>query len=156
MVVFRGLNDGEIHDFVRFAAANPVEVRFLEYMRIGLGNTELSKHFMPMTEIVKHIETQEKLERLPSPLDATARTYRTESGARLGFIASESQPFCSGCSRLRLTAKGKLRACIMSEAGLNLRGVSRTDYPELLKHVMALKPTGRLDSIDQPMHEIGG
>ncbi len=156
VVVFRGINDVEIHDFIRFSAENEVEVRFLEYMRIGLGNTKLSEHFMPMAEMIERIQEREVLHTVPGPFDATARTYRTGSGARIGFIASESQPFCSGCSRLRLSAKGKLRACIMSEAGLNLRGVSRKDYPKVLKQVMDLKPTGRLESIDQPMHEIGG
>lgn len=156
VVIFRGINDGEIHDFIRFAEANRVEVRFLEYMRIGLGNTSLSKHFMPMAEIRREIESQHSLRAVPGPIDATARTFETGSGARVGFIASESQPFCSGCSRLRLSAKGKLRACIMSEAGIDLHGVARRDYPDLLKQVMALKPVGRLDSIDQPMHEIGG
>lgn len=156
VVVFRGINDAEIHDFVRFSREHQVEVRFLEYMRIGLGNTSLAKHFMPMREIIERIEEREKLYHLPGSVDATAQIYGTESGARVGFIASESQPFCSGCSRLRLTAKGTLRACIMSQAGLNLRGVPGENYPDVLKSVMALKPSGRIESLNQAMHEIGG
>ena len=96
------------------------------------------------------------LELLSSPLDSTAVRYRTASGARLGFIASESESFCASCSRLRLTAKGKLRSCLMSEDGLDLRHQPVTEYPSILQKVMAMKPFERIESIDEPMHQIGG
>jgi len=156
VVIMRGMNDDEIMDFVRFSAAHDIEVRFLELMKIGCSNQNHSLNFVPAQEIIKKIEEQETL--LPQSVncDSTSFNFTTFSGARVGFIASESQSFCSFCSRLRLTATGKLRACIMSEAGVNLRGVPREEYPGILKTVLKMKPLSRIDHIEQPMYQIGG
>ncbi len=155
-VVMRGINDDEIMDFVKFSADYDVEVRFLELMKIGCSNQNHSLNFVPAQEIIERIEAFEIL--LPQSVnqDSTSFNFTTASGARIGFIASESQPFCSFCSRLRLTAAGKLRACIMSEAGLNLRGISEEQYPEILRTVLKMKPVSRIDHIKQPMYQIGG
>jgi cyclic pyranopterin phosphate synthase len=155
-VMFRGVNDHELMDFVRFSAEHDVEVRFLEYMKIGPSQGKFTDYFISKREMTDIIEQHDPLELLPSPVDSTSVRYRTASGARVGFIASESESFCSSCSRLRLTAKGVLRSCLMSEDGLNLRGQPRKKYPEILKKVMAMKPYERIESIDQPMHQIGG
>lgn len=155
-VVMRGINDDEIMDFVRFSADNDIEVRFLELMKIGCSNQNHSLSFVPAQEMIGKIETFETL--LPQSVnrDSTSFNFTTLSGAKLGFIASESQSFCSFCSRLRLTATGKLRACVMSEAGLNLRGVKRELYSDILKTVLRMKPFARIDHIKQPMYQIGG
>ncbi len=155
-VVMRGINDDEIMDFVRFSAEHDIEVRFLELMKIGCANKNHSLNFMPAQEVIKKIEESETLFPLPVNRDSTSFNFTTSSGARIGFIASESQSFCSFCSRLRLTATGKLRACIMSEAGVNLRGVPRGQYPQILKAVLKMKPLNRIDYIEQPMYQIGG
>src|SRR3989338_683256 len=139
-VVMRGFNDDEIMDFVRFSAEHDVEVRFLELMKIGCALQNHGLNFVSAQEIIKNIEECEKL--LPQSVnrDSTSFNFTTASGAKVGFIASESQPFCGFCSRLRLTATGILRACLMSEAGVNLRGVPPSEYSEILKTVMAMKP----------------
>jgi hypothetical protein len=74
----------------------------------------------------------------------------------LGFIASESRPYCGECSRLRLSATGVLRSCLMSERGASLRSVLPSDYDAILPSVLAMKPGGRIHHVDQAMHEIGG
>lgn len=155
-VVMRWINDDEIMDFVKFSADYDIEVRFLELMKIGCSNQNHSLNFVPAQEIIKRIEESETL--LPQSVncDSTSFNFTTPSGARVGFIASESQAFCSFCSRLRLTATGKLRACVMSEAGVNLRGISKERYPEILKTVLRMKPLNRIDHIKQPMYQIGG
>ncbi len=156
VVVMRGINDDEIMEFVKFSAEYDIEVRFLELMKIGCSNQNHSLYFVPAREIIKKIEESETL--LPQSVnrDSTSFNFTTLSGAKLGFIASESQSFCSFCSRLRLTATGKLRACIMSEAGVNLRGVPREEYGGILKTVLKMKPLSRIDHIEQPMYQIGG
>ena len=155
-VVMRGINDDEIMDFVKFSADHDVEVRFLELMKIGCSNQNHGLNFVPAQKIIKKIEESEVL--LPQSInrDATSFNFTALSGARLGFIASESQAFCSFCSRLRLTVAEKLRACIMSDAGLSLRGVKKELYPEILKTVLKTKPLTRIDHIEQPMYQIGG
>src|SRR5690606_22332426 len=97
-----------------------------------------------------------ELHPVESPLDSTSFSFRTGGGGHVGFIASESQPFCGACSRLRLSATGKLRSCLFSDTGVELRGRDRLDYPEILEEVMAMKPTGRIPRILQPMNQIGG
>lgn len=156
MVVMRGINDDEIMDFVAFSARHDIEVRFLELMKIGCSVKNHALQFIPAQEIIKRIEEIEKLTPQSVNRDSTSFNFTTESGAKIGFIASESQAFCGFCSRLRLTATGKLRACIMSEAGLSLRGKSKEEYPQILKSVLKLKPITRIEQIPQPMYQIGG
>lgn len=155
-VVMRGVNDEEILDFVRFSREMGMEVRFLELMRVGPATGFFEKMFISARQIQERIESNDPLEPLFTPRDATARLYRTASGARLGFIASESLPFCDGCSRLRLTAAGILRGCLFNKEGISLKGKPVSAYPGILKAVMAQKPWGRIFSVDEGMHAIGG
>jgi cyclic pyranopterin phosphate synthase len=155
-IVFRGMNDAELPAFARFSAEHDIEVRFLELMKVGPANARHGELFVPAEEMLARLRESEELISVGVPHDATAFAFRTAKGARLGFIASESKPFCGACSRLRLTATGRLRACLFSEAGVELRGKDAFDYPEILQRVMALKPEGRLTRILQPMNQIGG
>ncbi len=155
-IVFRGLNDAELPDFSRFSARYGIEVRFLELMRVGPSEKDHGERFVTAAEMIGRLRETEELIAVESPADSTSFGFSTASGARLGFIASESQPFCGTCSRLRLSATGRLRACLFSDAGVELRGRDRLDYPELVHETMGLKPTGRLPRILQPMNQIGG
>lgn len=156
LVILRGINDHEIFDFIKFSARHGIAVRFLELMKIGHYYQNHGRLFVSAQEIIERIEEKEKLEAQSVNCDSTSFNFRTSSGAMIGFIASESQPFCGFCSRLRLTASGKLRACLMAEDGANLRHVPKEKYPELLQAVMRMKPLERLDHIEQPMYQIGG
>jgi GTP 3',8-cyclase len=155
-IVFRGINDGELSAFVDFSAEHGVEVRFLELMRVGPAIGEHEERFLAAGEMIGRLQAVEELLPVDAPLDSTSFGFQTARGARIGFIASESKPFCGACSRLRLSATGKLRSCLFSDTGVELRGRDRLDYPEILQEVMALKPTGRLPRIPQPMNQIGG
>lgn len=157
VVLFRGINSQELPAFARFARDEGVTVRFLELMKIGPRHEENQRLFISAAEQIEALRLAGLvLKPLPGAVDATAFEYELEGGGRIGFIASESRPFCSGCSRLRLSAKGRLRACLMKDDGLELRGRSASEYPRLLSQVMALKPVERLDHVDQPMVQIGG
>lgn len=155
-VLLRGANDDEVEDFVAFSAEHGIPVRFLEYMKIGPQRGQHDALFVPAAEVIDRLRLRYRLTPVEAEADATAFSFRTDGGAEVGFIASESRPFCATCSRLRLSARGKLRACLMSEDGRSLVGVPREEYPQVLAEVMAMKPTGRLPEIAQPMHEIGG
>ena len=125
-------------------------------MNIGPMYQKNRAYFISADEMRSRIEQSEKLSQIDVPKDSTSISYRSSSGAQIGFIASESKPFCSNCSRLRLTAKGQLRACLMSVDGKSLLGQKLEAYPGLLKSVMELKPFTRLENINQPMYQIGG
>jgi cyclic pyranopterin phosphate synthase len=96
-------------------------------------------------EMIAGLEKFVALRPVAVPHDSTSFVFETPEGARLGFIASESKPFCGTCSRLRLSATGTLRSCLMSERGVSLRNVPPSGYGDVLGRVMAMKPTGRLD-----------
>jgi cyclic pyranopterin phosphate synthase len=155
-IVFRGINDDELPAFLGFSAEHDVEVRFLELMRVGPAIGDHGARFMAAQEMIDRLGGTDALVPVESAGDSTSFGFRTAHGARIGFIASESKPFCGAWSRLRLSATGKLRSCLFSDTGVELRGRDRLDYPEILQEVMALKPTGRLPRIHQPMNQIGG
>ncbi len=155
-IVFRGINDDELPAFLDFSAEHGIEVRFLELMRVGPAIDSHPDRFMPAEEMLERLGGRESLVPTEAPVDSTSFGFRSASGARLGFIASESKPFCGACSRLRLSATGKLRSCLFSDTGTELRGRDILDYPEILREVMAMKPVGRLPRIHQAMNQIGG
>ena len=155
-VIMRGINDGEIFDFIEFSAKYGIEVRFLELMKIGCAKDDHEHHFITAKEIIEKIEQRYKLLPQSVNIDSTAFNFTTDHGAKIGFIASESQSFCNFCSRLRLSADGYLRACLMSKAGVSLKKEPKEVYPGLIRKVIELKPTDRIRQIDQPMYQIGG
>jgi cyclic pyranopterin phosphate synthase len=156
-IIFRGINDEEVVDFARLSADEGIEVRFLEYMKIGPEISNFESRFVPAREMRARLqEALGALVPVVMPRDSTARVYTTSRGGRLGIIASESEPFCGDCSRLRLSATGMLRPCIMMNTGMSLRGVRSEDYPEIVAKVVSWKPEGRLPEIAQGMYQIGG
>ncbi|MEN9355317.1 MAG: 3,8-cyclase MoaA [Fibrobacterota bacterium] len=156
-VAMRGLNDHEIEAFHAFAVERGVEVRFLELMKIGPGRALHAAHFLPAGEIKARLEALVgPLWDVPTAIDSTAFLVESLHGARIGFVASESRPFCGNCSRLRLSATGMLHPCLFKEDCIDLRGADRDGIRERVKAVAALKPTERITEVARPMHAIGG
>lgn len=155
-VVCRGRNDDEAVDFARFAAQEAVEVRFLELMKIGPGALRHGQDFVPASETEDRLRDHFLLAPLAVPRDSTAYRFQLDNGARIGFIASESRPFCGGCSRLRLSARGELRACLMKPDSVPLAGLDEAGILEAAREIVHEKPVGRIERIAQPMHRIGG
>lgn len=155
-VVSRGVNDHELGDFVAFSATHGIPVRFLEFMKVGPKLREQERLFVSASEMIERLRRDHHLTPRRMEADSTSFNFVTDDGAEIGFIASESRPFCAACSRLRLSATGHLRACMMSERGVNVRHLPPEDYPAVLAEVMAMKPTGRLESVAEGMYQIGG
>lgn len=155
-VLLKGLNDHEIHRFVEFAETYDIEVRFLELMRIGVVRNNFDNLFLSADTVIEQIKSRSNLERLEMPIDSTSFNFKTQNGGEIGFIASESRPFCGGCSRLRLGPEGKLRPCLMIDDGPSLRGLKSEEFPAFLKRVMNLKPMHRVKELQQPMYQVGG
>lgn len=116
IVALKGINDDEIIDFARLTDAYPFHVRFIEYMPVG--NPQLAGNpFLLTPEIKTRIKTVGQLIAVENNLhDGPAKRYRLE-GARgeIGFISALSHHFCEKCNRLRLTASGHLRPCLLSD-----------------------------------------
>ncbi|MDB5034188.1 MAG: molybdenum cofactor biosynthesis protein [Chlorobi bacterium] len=131
-VILRGLNDDELLDFVNYAADRPIAVRFIEFMPFA-GNAWNERHCVTMGEMLGRIEERFLLERIPDGPSPISRDYHVtdrQSGRRhagtVGVIASMSQPFCDSCSRLRLTAEGKVMPCLHSPLEFDLRSILRS------------------------------
>ncbi len=155
-VMMRGVNDQELFDFVEYAKSEEVEVRFLELMRIGQACQNQQDEFIPAQELLDCLKKRYRLQSQAMPLDSTAFNFLTECGARLGFIASESQPFCGHCSRWRLSADGILRACLLKTDGLEIRGQNHEQRLAVYQQLLGMKPYLRPAEVPHLMHQIGG
>ena len=128
-VLIRGFNDDEAADLAELARLYSIEMRFIEYMPLDSGHTWDSSKWVSAAETRAAIE-----ERFPllacenDEVSSTARTFAFADGApgRIGFIAPVSSPFCGACSRLRLTADGKVRPCLFSTTEWDLRSLMRS------------------------------
>jgi cyclic pyranopterin phosphate synthase len=130
-VLIRGFNDDEAADLAALARRYSVEVRFIEYMPLDSARAWDPSRWVSAAETRAAIEARfPLLARDDDDPSATARTYRfadlpASSPARVGFIAPVSSPFCGACSRLRLTADGKVRPCLFSTTEWDVRSLLR-------------------------------
>jgi GTP 3',8-cyclase len=122
-VVIRGYNEHEIVPLARWARAEGIELRFIEFMPLdGRGFWSRDK-VVAEAEIVALLAREFAVERLAR--DASPATpYRLDGGA-LGVISTVSNPFCASCDRVRVTATGELFACLFSAQGADLRAPLR-------------------------------
>ncbi len=155
-VVSRGRNDDEVHAFAEFAQRTGVEVRFLELMKIGPGAVDHTRDFVSAAEVESRLATGFGWVPLARGVDETAYRIQLEGGGRIGFIASESKPFCGGCSRLRLSVRGELRSCLMRDDRIPLAGLDAQGILRAAGLAFRAKPTERIERVDQAMHQIGG
>jgi len=127
-VVIRGLNDDEVVDFACLTYAPDWHVRFIEVMPLGDNADWAGNGYVPMGEVRERIE-RELGELIPAKLavgGGPARYYRLpDARGTIGFITPISEHFCYQCNRLRLTADGKLRPCLLSDYEIDLRGPLR-------------------------------
>jgi len=126
-VLVRGLNDGEVEAFAAFARERGIIMRFIEFMPLDADRSWTRESVVPAAEVHRRINAQWKLEAIPNEPSETARKYRFADGAagEIGLIASVTQPFCGHCSRIRMTADGKIRTCLFSKDEHDLRPLLR-------------------------------
>jgi cyclic pyranopterin phosphate synthase len=125
MVVMKGLNDGEINDFIEWTKDEPVHVRFIEFMPFT-GNHWTSNKVFTMQQMLQVIEEKYEVMRLQDEKHDTAKGYMVP-GHRGTFavISTMSANFCGDCNRLRLTADGKMKNCLFAEKETDLLSALR-------------------------------
>ncbi len=126
-VIERGVNDDEILALVEFARRNGFAVRFIEYMDVGNSNDWKPDKVVSKGEILATIGAHFPLKEIGRD-DGSAPSvdYQFVDGTGdIGVIASVTEPFCSSCTRVRLTADGKMVTCLFSENGHDLKGLMR-------------------------------
>lgn len=150
-VVIKGLNEDEALDFVEFAIDYGVEVRFIEMMPLGQGSIKWEKDMVqPLEEIKRKIE--EKYGTLIPSFSigsGAARVYEIPKyKAKIGFITPISNPFCDGCSKLRLTAEGSIKLCLRTDEEIPVKEVlrygSEEDLDRFLQQVLVAKEISNL------------
>lgn len=126
-VVQRGVNEREIVPLVGWAREIGVTLRFIEFMDVGESNHWDDSQVVPMAEILRILEPHFPLRPLPPnhPGETACRWQHADGEGEIGIIASVSQPFCRGCSRLRLSVDGHLYTCLFAGQGHDLRPVLR-------------------------------
>jgi len=146
VVVMAGINDDEILDFANKTVKDGWHVRFIEFMpSVAVNNT--SPQFVPVSKMKKRLKPLGKLEPcLPSVGNGPAKYFRyPHAGGTIGFITPISEHFCFHCNRLRLTADGKLRPCLMSDYEIDLKqplrsGIATDGLKQLIEEAVANKP----------------
>jgi len=148
MVVMAGINDDEIPDFARKTVSDGWHVRFIEHMPVT-DEEPLAFRLVPVSDIRRAIETLGKLEPCQGGKGNGPAKYFRLPGAvgTVGFITPITEHFCYQCNRLRLTADGKLRPCLLSEEEIDVkeplrRGASVTELKSLIEKTIAAKPEG--------------
>ncbi len=167
VVVMRGINEDELVDFAAFAARQPLEVRFIEFMPFD-RNEWSADRLVPYAEMRARIEAAFTLSPLDPAPHAVAKEFAIAGGAgRLGFVTSMTEHFCTDCNRLRLTADGKLKSCLFSTTETDLRtplraGASDAELTALIRQCLLGKwaghpPMAELAELDnRAMIQIGG
>lgn len=168
VVLLKGVNEIDVPDFVQFAIDRPIDVRFIERMPFGAEVPPPgSPDSFSASEALRSIErTFGKLEPLNrSELDGPARMYKVHGAlGRIGVIDPVTGHFCGTCNRLRLTARGALRPCLLSPAEIDMKSLLRTspedcEIEDFIKRAVFAKPAGRFSNVENMnvgMNLIGG
>ncbi|MCX5854517.1 MAG: GTP 3',8-cyclase MoaA [Deltaproteobacteria bacterium] len=129
IVAIKGFNDDEILDFAKLSMDKPFQIRFIELMTLGRTDLDRDSKYLSndvIREKIREIYRLEPVDGERKRLDGPARIYRIAGGAgEIGFISPVSHHFCNLCNRLRLTSDGHLRACLLSDEEVDLKGALR-------------------------------
>lgn len=157
-VLLGGLNEDEIRPLAEMAQNEPVDVRFIELMRMGECACWPDERFISADRV---------LEVLPE-LEAVGSSGVTELfcapgwQGRVGLIRPMTHKFCSDCDRIRVTADGMLKPCLHSASEIALRGLSSEELLDVLSNGIAQKPKSHTIDLKhaskalRAMNEIGG
>ncbi|MGL2966787.1 GTP 3',8-cyclase MoaA [Flavobacterium sp. XGLA_31] len=117
IVLIKGFNDVEIIDFIALTQHKNIQVRFIEFMPFNGNQWDKSK-LVSYAEVLETIQTQYKIssiERLIDSANDTAKNFKIKDfKGSFAIVSSVTNPFCSTCNRIRLTADGKLKNCLFS------------------------------------------
>ncbi|MGZ3940237.1 MAG: GTP 3',8-cyclase MoaA [Flavisolibacter sp.] len=141
VVLIKGVNDGEINKFIKWTSETPVHVRFIEFMPFS-GNHWNSGMVITFKEIIDVIEKEYSVIKLKDELNDTTRKFMVPGHAgTFAIISTMSNPFCSGCNRIRLTADGKIKNCLFSRQETDLLTALRAgqDVEELIRQSILAK-----------------
>jgi GTP 3',8-cyclase len=144
-VAIRGFTEEEVPALAEMARRKPYVVRFIEFMPLDADEAWRGDDVLTGEEIRALIEEHWPLEEIPAKPSSTARRFRFADGAgEVGFVNPVSEPFCSSCDRIRLTADGQLRTCLFSRREWDLKaplrdGATDDELAELIRFAVRHK-----------------
>jgi cyclic pyranopterin phosphate synthase len=169
-VIMRGCNEDEIVDLASLAVTGDVTVRFIEYMPFDGQRLWGTEKVVSGKEILGKILECYDLIPIPRADGSTAKMFQFADGVgEIGVITSITEPFCSDCDRIRLSADGKIVPCLFDNSGYDLRPLLKSQAPDdvvsnFLRDAIFRKAPGvetllksfrTLEHV-RPMHTIGG
>ncbi len=116
-VPLRRANIDQIMPLLDYCLERGIELRFIELMRMGhLANSaDFNRDLLSMDYILREIGQHYEFCRTDAPFDSTSIRFEIPGKGVFGIIANESEPFCSSCTRLRLSSSGYLHGCLSSD-----------------------------------------
>jgi len=142
MVVKRGINDGDVLSTARYFHGSGHILRFIEFMDVGATNGWRMDDVVPAKEILAIINAEMPIEPLEQNYrgEVANRWRYRDGGGEIGLISSVTQPFCSDCTRLRLSPRGELYTCLFGVTGHDLRPLlrGRASDEELADQIAAI------------------
>jgi cyclic pyranopterin phosphate synthase len=168
-VIARHFNDEDVADLAALTLTHPWQVRYIEMMPFGDVAGFAESAAVPQAEIMQRIEDRfgalEPIE--DARLDGEARLYKLKGAlAPIGFISTITNPFCASCTRVRLTADGKLRLCLLRDDEGDLltplrNGAGDEQMEKLIRSLVFRKPWGHdladgVIPLQRVMSQIGG
>lgn len=168
VVVIPGTNDDEVLDFAALTREKALHVRFIEMMHVGDRRFSEAKGFADAAALEAQVRDAFGLAPAPDAVlgNGPAVVMRIPGAAgTVGFISPMSRTFCHACNRLRLTADGQIKACLMRPQEVDLLGALRRGEPierlqAMVMQSLTFKPLHHEWGADQPIHrtmsQIGG
>ncbi len=167
MVVMRGVNDDEVVDFARKTVHEGWNVRFIEFMPFGSADTDYGT--VPSAEIRERIGAAlgPLLPHVSKTGNGPARYFRLRGAAgTVGFISAITEHFCATCNRLRVTADGHLRPCLLDDDEVDVKAALRRGAgPDELREIIQQAVAGKREhhhlsqgvaAPERSMRQIGG
>ena len=148
-VIVRGMNDDEIVPLAALTTQHPWEFRFIEVMPLTGVAGLADEGVVSTAELIGRIEAHfGPLQPYGQDPADPARRFRIPGApGKLGFISAVTDPFCSTCNRMRLTADGRLHLCLLRDDEVDLRaairsGATQAEVEQIIRHAVELKPWG--------------
>jgi cyclic pyranopterin phosphate synthase len=141
-VAIRGFTEQEVPALAELARRKPYVVRFIEFMPLDADERWDADQVLAGEEIRALIEERWPLVEIPAKPSSTARRFRFADGAgEIGFVNPVSEPFCSTCDRIRMTAEGQLRTCLFSREEWDLKtpvraGATDPELEAVIRHAV--------------------
>lgn len=127
MVIQKGLNNHQMIPMVQYFKDKKITLRFIEFMDVGNDNGWNFDKVISKDEMIKIISERFNIQPIaPKYFGEVAKYYTHDNDAKIGFITSVSESFCSSCTRVRLSSDGKIFGCLFATDGYDIKSLMRS------------------------------